>query len=146
MSRLLVEAGDDVNAAAERGYMALLVAAVRGHVDVATFLLEQGGAPDGDLEEAGYTPLHWAASPAESPLAYGDVEVLGEWCAMPGVPDRDAKLRLIRELLENGANIKARTAKPMLAYSTFESRSHTSAARRCIPRLRAAMQGSCDCW
>ena len=124
MSQLLVEAGDDVSATAERGYTALLVATVRGHVDVAMFLLEQGAEADGDVEEAGYTPLHWAASTAESPLTYGEVEVLGEWRAMAGVPDRDAKLRLIRGLLDHGANIEERIAKPLLAYSTFENRSH----------------------
>ena len=123
LSRLLLAAGDDVNASSDDGSTALFVATVRGHADLAMFLLEQGAEPTGNAEVAGYTPLHWAVSTGESPLTYGGVKVEGEWRAMPGIPDRTKKLELIQALLDHGADIEATIKRPLLAYSTFESRS-----------------------
>ena len=103
LSRLLLAAGDDINASSDDGSTPLFVATVRGHADLAMFLLEQGAEPAGNAEVAGYTPLHWSVSTAESPLTYGGVEVEGEWRAMPGIPDRKKKLALIQALLDHGA-------------------------------------------
>ena len=124
LSRLLIAAGDDVNASSDGGNTPLLVATVRGHAELAMLLLEQGAQPDGDFEGAGYTPLHWASSTAETPLTYANVEAPGEWRAMPGIPDRAGKLALIQTLIEHGADIEAKISRPLLAYSTFENRSH----------------------
>lgn len=78
---------------------ALLVATVRGHVPLALFLLERGADPN--VTDAGFTPLHWAAGTWENGLAnpvYGFVDPIG------GIPDRQAKLRLVQSLLALGAN------------------------------------------
>ncbi|MEO2236679.1 MAG: ankyrin repeat domain-containing protein, partial [Candidatus Poseidoniia archaeon] len=140
LSRLLVAAGDDVNASSDGGNTPLLVATVRGHAELAMFLLEQGAQPDGDFEGAGYTPLHWASSTAETPLTYAEVEAPGEWRAMPGIPDRAAKLTLIQMLIEHGADLEATLARPLLAYSTFENRSH----RGGTPFYTAAASGDAE--
>jgi len=140
LSRLLLAAGDDVNGSSDGGHTPLLVATVRGHAALAMFLLEQGAQPDGDVEGAGYTPLHWASSTAETPLTYGGIETSGEWRAMTGVPDRAAQLTLIRTLIEYGADIEAKIARPLLAYSTFENRS----LRGGTPFFTAAASGDTD--
>ena len=81
------------------GSTPLLVATVRGHVPLALFLLEHGADPN--VMDAGFTPLFWAAGTWENGLAnpvYGFVDPVG------GIPDRDAKLRLVKALLAHGAN------------------------------------------
>ena len=81
------------------GSTALLVATVRGHVSLALFLLDHGADPN--IIEAGLTPLHWAAGTWENGLAnpvYGFVDPVG------GIPDREAKLRLVKALLAHGAD------------------------------------------
>jgi ankyrin repeat protein len=81
------------------GSTPLLVATVRGHVPLALFLLDHGADPN--VLDAGFTPLHWAAGTWENGLAnpvYGFVDPIG------GLPDREAKLRLVKALLAHGAN------------------------------------------
>jgi ankyrin repeat protein len=81
------------------GSTALLVATVRGHVPLALFLLDRGADPN--VIDAGFTPLHWAAGTWENGLAnpvYGFVDPVG------GIPDREAKLQLVKALLAHGAN------------------------------------------
>jgi ankyrin repeat protein len=81
------------------GSTALLVASVRGHVPLAMFLLERSADPN--VLDAGFTPLHWAAATWENGLAnpvYGFVDPIG------GIPDREAKLSLVKALLAHGAN------------------------------------------
>jgi ankyrin repeat protein len=81
------------------GSTALLVATVRGHVSLALFLLDRGADPN--VLDAGFTPLHWAAGTWENGLAnpvYGFVDAVG------GIPDRNAKLQLVKALLAHGAN------------------------------------------
>jgi ankyrin repeat protein len=81
------------------GSTALLVATVRGHVSLALFLLDRGADPN--VLDGGFTPLHWAAGTWENGLAnpvYGFVDPVG------GIPDRDAKLQLVKALLAHGAN------------------------------------------
>jgi uncharacterized protein len=85
------------------GYTPLLVATVRGQVPLALFLLDQGADPNAG--EAGYTPLHWAVTTWESGTAN---PVYGIEDAMSGIPDRQAKLQLVRALLAHGANPNAR--------------------------------------
>jgi uncharacterized protein len=81
------------------GSTPLLVATVRGHVPLALFLLDHGADPN--IVDAGFTPLHWAAGTWENGLAnpvYGFVDPVG------GIPDRAAKLQLVKALLAHGAN------------------------------------------
>jgi len=81
------------------GSTPLLVATVRGQVPLALFLLDHGADPN--VMDAGFTPLFWAAGTWENGLSnpvYGFVDPVG------GIPDRDAKLRLVKALLAHGAN------------------------------------------
>jgi uncharacterized protein len=90
------------------GSTPLLVATVRGHVPLALFLLDRGADPN--VLDAGFTPLHWAAGTWENGLAnpvYGFVDPIG------GIPDREAKLQLVKDLLAHGANPNLQmTARP----------------------------------
>ena len=81
------------------GSTPLLVATVRGQVPLALYLLEHGADPN--VLDAGFTPLFWAAATWENGLAnpvYGFVDPIG------GIPDREAKLQLVKALLAHGAN------------------------------------------
>ena len=90
------------------GSTPLLVATVRGYVPLALFLLDHGADPN--VRDAGFTPLHWAAGTWENGLAnpvYGFVDPVG------GIPDREAKLQLVKALLAHGANPNLQmTARP----------------------------------
>ncbi len=92
---------------APSAYTPLLVAVVRGQVELALFLLEHGADPNNMA--AGFTPLHWASSKWESFTAN---PVYGFEDPMSGIPDRQAKLRLVKALLAHGANVNTRTTKP----------------------------------
>ena len=85
--RLLLNSGADLNAVSSRGANALIVATVRGHVNVATFLLDR--AMNANFAGPGYTALHWACGTWESitthDYPFADV---GEWKAMGGIPTR----------------------------------------------------------
>lgn len=89
------------------GYTPLLVAVVRGQVDLALYLLDHGADPNNIA--AGFTPLHWASSMWESFTAN---TVYGFEDPMSGIPNRQAKLKLVRALLAHGANVNARMTKP----------------------------------
>jgi ankyrin repeat protein len=89
------------------GYTPLLVATVQGHVDTALWLLDHGADPNN--EAAGLTPLHWASTEWESFTAN---PVYGFEGPMSGIPDRQAKLRLVKALLAHGANVNLRMTKP----------------------------------
>lgn len=116
-TRILLDAGVDVNIRAQpdagsrqesRGVRAditfpgstpLFVATVRGHVALALFLLDHGADPN--VMDAGFTPLFWASGNWENGLAnpvYGFVDPIG------GIPDREAKLKLVKALLAHGAD------------------------------------------
>ena len=90
------------------GSTPLLVATVRGNVRLALFLLDHGADPN--VMDAGFAPLHWAAGNWENGLAnpvYGFVDPIG------GIPDREAKLQLVKALLVHGANSNLQaTARP----------------------------------
>ena len=94
------------------GYTPLLVAVVRGQIDVAMYLMEHGADPN--ILAAGYTPLHWASTKWESFTAN---PVYGFEDAMSGIPDRQAKLRLVKALLAHGANVNARMTKPQPSFA-----------------------------
>lgn len=94
------------------GYTPLLVAAVRGQVDLALYLLDHGADPN--ILAAGYTPLHWAVSKWESFTAN---PVYGFDDPMSGIPDRQAKLKLVKALLAHGADVNARMTKPQPSFA-----------------------------
>jgi len=87
---------------ATAGYTPLLVATVRGQVDLALFLLSQGADPN--VADAGFTPLHWAVATWENGTAN---PVFGFEDPMSGIPDRQAKLQFVKALLVHGADPNA---------------------------------------
>jgi ankyrin repeat protein len=94
------------------GYTPLLVATVRGQVAMAHFLLEQGADPN--ILDAGFTPLHWASTNWES---FGSNPIYGFEDPMSGIPDRQAKLGLVKALLAHGANVNARMTRPQPTFA-----------------------------
>lgn len=98
--------GPAYQATLSAGSTPLLVATVRGHVPLAMFLLEQGADPN--VIDAGFTPLHWASATWEGGISntvYGFVD------PMSGIPNRKAKLDLVKALLARGANPNVRMTK-----------------------------------
>jgi uncharacterized protein len=99
-------AGPAYQATLSAGSTPLLVATVRGQVPLALFLLEQGA--DANIGDAGFMPLHWAAGTWEGGVSnpvYGFID------PMSGIPQRQAKLQLVKALLAHGANPNARMGK-----------------------------------
>jgi uncharacterized protein len=95
------------------GYTPLLVATLRAQVDVALYLLDHGADPN--IEAAGFTPLHWASTTWEG---YAANPVYGFEDPMSGIPDRQAKLKLVKALLAHGANVNARMTKRQPSFAT----------------------------
>ena len=91
--------GPSYEATVSAGSTPLLVATMRAHVPFALFLLERGADPN--ASDAGMTPLHWAVGTWESGEAN---PVFGFTDAMSGIPERQAKLQLVKALLARGAN------------------------------------------
>ncbi len=100
------------SATASEGATPLLVGTMRGQVPLALFLLEQEADPN--IGDAGLTPLHWAAATWENGTAN---PVYGFDDPMAGIPDRQAKLQLVRALLAHGANPNARMTRPKPAFA-----------------------------
>jgi len=100
-------------AGAATGYTPLLVATLRAQVDLALYLLDHGADPN--IEAAGFTPLHWASTTWEG---YAANPVYGFEDPMSGIPDRQAKLRLVKALLAHGANVNARMTKRQPSFAT----------------------------
>ncbi len=112
--KLLLAAGVDVNLLTDPGgYTPLLVAAMRAQVDLAVYLLEHGADPN--IDAAGMTPLHWASTSWEG---FASNPVYGFEDPMSGIPDRRAKLRLVKALLAHGANVNARMTKRQPSFAT----------------------------
>lgn len=128
-ARLLLAAGVDVNvqskpdptlkgrgpafdAMRSGGSTPLVAAITRGQVKLALFLLEHGANPN--VDDAGFTPLHWAASTWEGDLSN---PVFGFSEPMSGIPDRQAKLELLKALLARGANPNARITKRLPGFA-----------------------------
>ena len=73
---------------------------------LALYLLDHGADPN--IDAAGFTPLHWASTTWEG---FAANPVYGFEDPMSGIPDRQAKLRLVKALLAHGANVNARMTK-----------------------------------
>ena len=85
------------------GLTPLLIATIRGKVDLALFLLDHGADPN--INDAGLTPLHWASATWENGTSN---PVYGFEDPMSGIPDRQEKLKLVKALLAHGADPNAR--------------------------------------
>ncbi len=102
----VVARGAAYQATLSAGSTPLLVATVRAHVPLALFLLEQGADPN--VGDAGFTPLHWAAGTWEGGVSN---PVYGFSDPMSGIPNRQAKLQLVKALLSHGANPNGRMTR-----------------------------------
>ncbi len=113
--KLLLASGVDVNilTPGNVGYTPLLVAVMRGQIDLALYLLDHGADPN--VGAAGFTPLHWASTTWES---FAANSVYGFIDPMAGIPDRQAKLRIISALIAHGANVNARMTKKQPNFAT----------------------------
>jgi ankyrin repeat protein len=121
---------------------ALLIAAVRGHTDVAKTLLEWGADPDED-GGMGYTALHWAAGTWATELVGPNGIARGavaEWDALAGLP-REAKLDFIKTLLAHGADPNARLVKAPPRTGRTKERHWGINREGATPFLLAALAG-----
>ena len=129
ITRLLLAAGVDVNirsdpdaslkgrgpafdAMRSGGSTPLLVATVRGNIPLARFLLEHGADPN--VDSAGFTPLHWASGTFEGDLSN---PMFGFSEPMSGIPDRQAKVDLVKALLARSANPNARVVRRLPGFA-----------------------------
>ena len=90
------------------------MATVRGHAQLAEFLLLERGA-DPNHDGAGYTALHWAAGTWDSQTIRDYVMSVvqeGEWAALAGLQGQD-KLDLIKALLVHGADPNVQATRPV---------------------------------
>ncbi len=94
------------------GYTPLLVAVMRAQTEVALYLLDHGADPN--ILDAGFTPLHWASTNWESFTAN---PVYGFNDPMAGIPDRQARIKLVKTLLAHGTNVNARMTKPQPSFA-----------------------------
>jgi ankyrin repeat protein len=128
-ARILLDAGAKVDDTADDGLSALVLATVRGHVPLATLLLERGANPN--AAEGGFAALHWAAGSWETTLTATDItttrEGNGEWNALAGLTS--GRLELVKALLARGAD-------PNLRMKTTPTRA--GASRNTLPELVGA--------
>jgi ankyrin repeat protein len=125
--QLLSSKGASVNETAHDGASALHVAVVRGQVAIAKFLLDHGADPN--ASGPGYTPLHWASGIFETihthDYIFNGIAVnnIDEWAVLGGIPSQDGKHELIKALLAKGADINARTTRPVpkFGFSLFKA-------------------------
>jgi ankyrin repeat protein len=122
-AKLLLAAGVDINTQtrSEReggqdttsGYTPLLIATMRAQVDTAVYFLDRGADPN--ILASGMTPLHWASTSWEG---FASNPVYGFEDPMSGIPNRSAKLRLVKALLAHGANVNAKMTKRQPQFAT----------------------------
>jgi uncharacterized protein len=120
--KLLLDSGVDVNFQTQSeanptgnssGYTPLLVATLRAQVETAIYLLDRGADPN--ILATGMTPLQWASTSWEG---FASNPVYGFIDPMSGIPDRQAKLRLVKALLAHGADVNARMTKRAPQFAT----------------------------
>ena len=107
-----VNRGAGRKSATTDGYTPLLVATVKGQVQMALSLLERGADPN--VLDAGFAPLHWAAGEWENGAAN---PIYGYEDPMAGITDRAGKLQLIKSLLAHGANPNLRMTRPQPTFA-----------------------------
>ncbi|MEX8194903.1 ankyrin repeat domain-containing protein [Comamonas guangdongensis] len=111
----------DVNLASRQNETPLMMACIKGHLDIARELIKRGA----DVNREGWTPLHYAAS-ADTPQTLDIVKLLLEESAYidAASPNGTTPLMLaaqysseavVRLLLEEGADITLRNQRNLMA-------------------------------
>ena len=100
-SRALLDAGVDVNQRMSDGTSALVLAVVNAHYELAGQLLARGANPNADAQ--GWTALHQIAWSRRHNMGFN----------LPGPVQTGGldSLDLVRQLVQRGANVNARTTK-----------------------------------
>jgi len=106
--KMLLDHGAKLDQQAADGTTPLIVAVVRGHIDLAKFYLDKGADPN--AIGTGYTALHYAAGKWDGVDAHDYLDAPGEWNVLLGLRPQ-AKVELIKALLEHGADVNARLTK-----------------------------------
>ncbi len=108
-TEVLLEAGADVNEAAEDGTTALVIATIRRQLPYVEYLLEHGANPN---LGPSFTPLHWAAGKWDTELndLSNGVAEGNQWSAFGGLRDPD-RLRVVKLLLAHGADPDRQTTQ-----------------------------------
>jgi ankyrin repeat protein len=108
MVQMLLTAVGNVNDTDAQGVSVLMVATVRGHAQLAMFLLDHGA--NANVSTTGYTPLHWASAFVqinEYPYNFGTK--WNEWGVLGGVVN--GRTDLIKALLAHGADPNAKITR-----------------------------------
>src|SRR5262245_23113724 len=100
-SRALLDAGVDVNQALSDGTSALVLAVMNAHYELAGLLIARGANPNADAQ--GWTALHQIAWSRRHNAGFN----------LPGPVQTGSldSLDLVRQLVQRGANVNARTTK-----------------------------------
>jgi ankyrin repeat protein len=129
-SRMLVDAGADLNTAGPDGVTALLLAIINAHFDLAALLLDKGADPN-RADDSGMAALYAAVDMHTMPTVLARPE------AKPsGVVDH---VRMVELLLAHGADVNAQLKAPLLIRQNLEGDRGLGAGT--TPLMRAAKSG-----
>ena len=105
-TRMLLDAGANVNDPAPNGALPLHIAILNAHWELAAFLVDRGA--DVDAEAPGGRPLHQIAS-----VRAAKVLVRAGGLPPPEPTGKMTAMQLAKKLIELGANVNARITKPL---------------------------------
>jgi uncharacterized protein len=131
MTKLLVEAGADVNLAAANGTGPIVTAIINNHIELALFLLDKGAAVNAADDFFKRSPLY-AAVEMRNPAYTRDTP--------PPLPDAKDPMDLIKALLDKGANPNVRVnTTPFRGF--YQVSANWANFDGQTPFLRAALSG-----
>ncbi len=134
-SRLLLEAGADLNAADPDGVTPMIYAIINGHYDVAAYLLDKGADPN-IADRTGRTALYAAVDFNTMPASNRPA---------PKVIDNEvSSFALIQKLLAKGANPNAQLKSQQPYRAKLDRGDDTMLTTGTTPLLRAAKAGDLD--
>lgn len=131
----------DLNALSPKGESPLMLAALKGQLDLAESMLKRGA----DVNKTGWTPLHYAASTGQLALmrllienhAYIDAESPNGstplmMASMYGTPDA------VKLLLDEGADASLKNQQGLTAVQFAQKAGREDAAQRIMQSIKAA--------
>jgi ankyrin repeat protein len=146
----LINAGVDVNQAGEWGITPLLLAAMKGHAEVAKLLLDRGADVNKADENRG-APLSWAAREGHTEVARlllkrgADINQADEWGQTPLlVTALNGHAEVARLLLERGADVNKAEKNGRIILIWAAVHGHTEVARLLLERGEDVNQAAKD--